>query len=83
MDFAALVPHIGRAQAALARYGGLLAAVPNTRLLFAPFTVQEAVLSSKIQGTQVTIGEVLEADVDGYALNVPVEKRADIEEVRN
>lgn len=83
VDLAALVPHIGRAQAALARYDGLLTAVPNARLMFAPLTVQEAVLSSKIEGTQVTMGEVLEADADGGALELSVEKRADIEEVRN
>ena len=46
-------------------------------------TVQEAVLSSKIEGTQVTMGDVLEADADGDALNSSVEKRADIEDVRN
>ena len=83
VNLAALVPNIGRAQAALARYDGLLAAVPNARLLFAPLTIQEAVVSSKIEGTQVTMGEVLEADADGGALELSVEKRADIEEVRN
>lgn len=83
MDLAAPVLHIGRVQAALARYHGLVAADPTTRLLFAPLTVQKAMLPSKIEGTQVTMGEVLEADVDGDALNVPAEKRADIEEVRN
>jgi Fic family protein len=83
LDLVALVPRIGRAQAALARYDGLLAAVPNARLLFAPLTVQEAVLSSKIEGTQVTVGEVLEADADGDAAGLTMEKRADIEEVRS
>ena len=81
VDLAALVPSIGRAQAALARYDGLLTAVPNARLLFAPLTVKEAVLSSKIEGTQVTMGEVLEAEADGDAAELTEEKRADIEEV--
>lgn len=83
LDLVALVPHIGRAHAALARYDGLLAAVPNARLLFAPLTVQEAVLSSKIEGTQVTVGEVLEADAEGDPPGLTMVKRADIEEVRS
>ena len=82
VGLAALVPHIGRAHAALARYDGLLAAIPNARLLFAPLTVQEAVLSSRIEGTQVTMGEVLEADADGDT-ELKVGKREDIEEVRS
>ncbi len=83
VDLAALVPYIGRAHAALARYDGLLAAVPNARLLFAPLTVQEAVLSSRIEGTQITMGEVLEADADGDTAELSAGKRDDIEEVRN
>ncbi|MEM7589871.1 MAG: Fic/DOC family N-terminal domain-containing protein [Myxococcota bacterium] len=40
----------------LAREGGKL---PNPHLLMRPFIMREAVLSSKIEGTQATIGEVL------------------------
>ena len=43
---------------------------------------QEAVLSSKIEGTQTTIGEVLEFEAEGpNAKIVSAEKRNDIEEV--
>ena len=37
----------------------MLAAVPNPAILLSPLTKQEAVLSSKIEGTQATMGEVL------------------------
>jgi Fic family protein len=83
LDWAAFVPHIGRAQAALARYDALSLAVPNVRLLLAPLIVQEAVLSSKIEGTQVTMGEVLAAEAEGGAAELTFEKRAGIKEVRS
>src|SRR6185312_5723429 len=57
-----LIPGMGRANRALARYDGLLAALPNADILLAPMTTQEAVLSSRIEGTQATFGEILKAD---------------------
>ena len=38
----------------------MLGAVPNPEILLSPLTTQEAVLSSKIEGTQTTVEEVLE-----------------------
>ncbi|CAO4838214.1 MAG: putative protein [Holosporales bacterium] len=43
----------------LAREGNRL---PNPHLLIRPFITREAVLSSKIEGTQATLGEILAAD---------------------
>ena len=82
LDWARLVPLIGPANAALARYDGLVAAIPNASVLLSPLTTQEAVLSSKIEGTNVTMGEVLEieAGADG---DVDQPKRDDAEEVLN
>lgn len=82
IDWARLVPLIGKANAALARYDGLVAAIPNASILLSPLTTQEAVLSSKIEGTNVTMGEVLEieAGADG---EVTQPKRDDAEEIRN
>lgn len=53
-----LIPLIGKANWQLAEYQGVLSTLPNPELLLAPLTTQEAVLSSKIEGTQATIGEV-------------------------
>lgn len=82
IDWARLVPLVGQANAALARYDGLVVAIPNARVLLSPLTTQEAVLSSKIEGTNVTMGEVLEieAGVDG---DVEQPKRDDAEEIIN
>ena len=81
LDWPTLVPLIGPAVAALARYDGVLAAIPNPDVLLAPLTTQEAVLSSRIEGTQATMGEVLEFEA-GQEVDSP-DRRGDIEEIRN
>lgn len=53
-----LIPLIGSANRAISHYNGILYGVPNPEVLLAPMTTQEAVLSSKIEGTQATLGEV-------------------------
>ena len=78
-----LIPLIGPASAALARYDGILSAIPNPGVLLSPLTTQEAVLSSKIEGTQATMGEVLEYEAEGDKKNITPEKREDINEVLN
>ena len=62
LDFGRLIRLIGPANAALARYDGLLQSVVNPSVMLSPLTNQEAVLSSKIEGTQATVDEVLEYD---------------------
>jgi Fic family protein len=59
VDWEPLIPFIGRANRALAHYDGVLHGVPNPEVLLSPLTTQEAVLSSKMEGTQATLGEVL------------------------
>ena len=82
IDWARLVPLIGQANAALARYDGLVAAVPNAKVLLSPLITQEAVLSSKIEGTNVTMSEVLEIEA-GAGDNGDQPKRDDAEEILN
>lgn len=60
-----IIPLVGPASAAIARYDGILKALPNANLLLSPLTTQEAVLSSRIEGTQATMGEVLEYEAAG------------------
>jgi Fic family protein len=83
IDWASLVPRIGPASMALARYEGLLAAVPNAYVLLSPLTAQEAVLSSRIEGTQATLGEVLEFEAGMAPKDDSPAKREDIQEVVN
>jgi Fic family protein len=83
LDWSRLIPLLGPASAALARYDGLLTAIPNSAVLLSPMTTQEAVLSSKIEGTQATMGEVLEYEAAGAGERIDPRKEADIEEVLN
>ncbi len=83
LDSRALMPFVGRANAALGRYDGLLSAIPNASVLLSPLTTQEAVLSSKIEGTNVTMGEVLELAAGGEPANMTQPKRDDVEEILN
>lgn len=54
-----LVPDIGRANHALGELNGLLAAIQNPGLLTTPLLTKEAVLSSRIEGTQASLEDVL------------------------
>jgi len=82
IDWARLIPLIGPANAGLARYDGLLSVIPNAHILLSPLTTQEAVISSKIEGTHVTMGELLEIEA-GSDGEISQPKRDDAEEVFN
>ncbi len=58
----------------------MLQTLPNPNILLSPITANEAVLSSKIEGTQATLDEVLEADA---GLVTSEARRDDIEEITN
>ena len=83
LDWERLLPFVGPAAAAVARYQGMLEAIPNADVLLAPLTTQEAVLSSKIEGTQATMGEVLQFEAAGGVTTESGAKSADIQEVLN
>ncbi len=83
LDWPRLLPLIGPANAAVARFEGVLHGVPNPNVLLSPLTAQEAVLSSRIEGTQATLGEVLEFEAQGNLFDESTPKKADIREVLN
>ncbi|HEX6036944.1 Fic family protein [Longimicrobium sp.] len=76
-----LIPLLGPSAAAVARYDGMLAAIPNADVLLSPLTTQEAVLSSRIEGTQATMGEVLGFEA-GQGAASPA-RQEDIHEILN
>lgn len=80
LEWQRLLPLTGRANAALARYDGMLQTLPNPAVLLAPITANEAVLSSRIEGTQATLDEVLEHEA---GVETPAERQHDIAEVNN
>src|SRR4030043_584374 len=55
----ALVSHISRADLAVGTLSGLGETLPNPHLLIYPFIRREAVLSSRIEGTQSSLSDLL------------------------
>lgn len=80
LDPAVLFSAAGKAIDALGRYDGLLRGMVNAEVMLSPLTTQEAVLSSRIEGTQATMGDVLGSDA-GEEFDPA--KNADVEEVIN
>ncbi|MDR1361314.1 MAG: Fic family protein [Rickettsiales bacterium] len=79
LDWEKLSLPIGRANANLSLYNGMLEAIPNPHILLSPMTTKEAVLSSKIEGTQASLTDVLEFE----AGEKNDSKRNDIDEIMN
>lgn len=80
LDISRLIRRVGSANAAIASYDGLLQSVVNPVVMLSPLTQREAVLSSKIEGTQATVDEVLEYEA---GIEFDQEKTNDIREVVN
>ncbi len=73
-----LVAILSEADRAIGQLAGEGRRLPNPHLLIRPFLRREAVLSSRIEGTQATLGELLAAEA-GAAERSP----ADLREVAN
>lgn len=71
------VMFLADAEAALGRLAAVGGLLPNPDILVCPYLLREAVSSTRIEGTQATIEEVLDADAAG------VGRGADVEEVVN
>ncbi len=80
LDWVRFIKLIGQANAELARYDGILQGIINPRVLLSPLTTKEAVISSKIEGTQASLEEVLQYEASP---DVKTEKYDDIREIIN
>ncbi|MFH0948151.1 MAG: Fic/DOC family N-terminal domain-containing protein [Elusimicrobiota bacterium] len=80
VDWVRFITLIGRANAELARYDGILQSIINPRVLLSPLTTNEAVISSKIEGTQASLEEVLQYEASP---DMKTEKYDDIREIIN
>jgi len=67
------------ADLALGRLDGVASTLPNPDLFVAMYVRQEAVLSSQIEGTQSTLQDILEFEIEGDTNGLP----QDVEEVVN
>jgi Fic family protein len=64
LDYSRLVKPLATASAALARYDQMLQSMHNSAILLAPLQRQEAVESSRIEGTITTLDELLQYEAD-------------------
>lgn len=64
INFTGLIKNVAEANKKLSLYNGILQVMINPHILLAPLTVKEAVLSSKIEGTQVSFTELLQFEAD-------------------
>lgn len=76
---AALASRLSAADRAIGRLAGEGRRLANPHLLVRPFIRREAVLSSRIEGTQASLGELLEAEAGGAVSGDP----DDLHEVAN
>lgn len=83
LNWEQLVPLLGPTRAAVAGYDGLLSAIPNQAVLLSPLSTQDAVLSSRIEGTQATMGDVLKFEAGEETEALPAERKEDIKEIIN
>lgn len=74
-----LLPSIVQANTALARFDGFLENIRNPLIFMCPLMTQEAVLSSRIEGTQASFADILE--YEAVPKRIKREKYNDIKEV--
>jgi Fic family protein len=82
LDFAPLAYEIGRANHQLGRLDGIIFTLPNPALLTAPLLTKEAVLSSRIEGTQASLEDVFNYEAD-HQRSEESETERDIREIIN
>lgn len=81
LDWRRLAEPIERATNALARYDSFLGIIPDSSVLVSPMLVQEAVTSSRIEGTHATVSDVLMYEAGGADFDAA--KSDDVLEVVN
>lgn len=64
IDYTNLIKEIGQAHNNLGKLNGLLINIPNPGLLTTPLLTKEAVLSSRIEGTQATLEDVFKYEAE-------------------
>jgi Fic family protein len=77
------IKKIVEANRGVALFDGVLRALPNPDILLAPLTTNEAVLSSRIEGTQASFEDVLQEEAGITPKNISDSLKSDIKEVLN
>lgn len=78
LDYARMVPALLKATDSLARYDQMLKGMHNSEVFLAPLRGQEAVISSRMEGTISTLDEILELEAEyGDEVVSATESRSD------
>ncbi len=64
IDWLSHIKKMSHATIAIARYDGILQGMPNPQVLLSPMQTREAVISSRIEGTQASLEEVLQYEAE-------------------
>ena len=83
LNWPTLVPGIAAAHRAVGQFDALLRSIPNPNLLLPAMQAREAVLSSRIEGTQTSLSELLLYEADPYEGDEREVRFADVQEVVN
>ncbi len=78
-----IIPLISKANSAIARFDGMLQSLVNPGVLLSPLTTKEAVLSSRIEGTQATLEEVMQEEAGFNDKKISTSLKEDIKEIIN
>ncbi|MBY4797251.1 hypothetical protein K6V98_02575 [Collinsella sp. AGMB00827] len=65
LNWERLADSLSRASNALARYDSFFEIIPDSEILISPLRAQEAVTSSRIEGTHATVSDVLVYEAGG------------------
>src|SRR3990167_7473772 len=82
LDYTLIFSAIIKARDVVARYDEAVKRLPNPEIIQRSFETKEAVLSSKIEGTQATLDEVLMFDAEDMKTEEN-EKERDYKEISN
>ena len=83
LELKPFISKISTANREIARFDGILHWLPNPDILLAPLTTREAVLSSRIEGTQATFEDVVEGEAGIIPKDLSPSLKEDIKEVLN
>jgi len=83
LELKPFISKISTANREIARFDGILHWLPNPDILLAPLTTREAVLSSRIEGTQATFEDVVEGEAGITPKDLSPSLKEDIKEVLN
>ncbi|MBP4134138.1 Fic family protein [Gallibacterium anatis] len=78
LDYNRLMASLLSATDALARYDQMLKNLHNSEILLAPLRNQEAIISSRMEGTISTLDEILQYEADFAENEMPSQVRSDI-----